>query len=78
MSAIDSTAPFIASAFFTYIFKATMDNYPGTCFLIQSTMLLVPITIVMWVDLYTVVPEEKRKKVIVKNDQESPVANSKL
>ena len=57
MSAVDSSAPAIASIMFSFLFNATMDTMPGISFIITGGILLVPILVMIWIDLYTVLPD---------------------
>jgi hypothetical protein len=43
MAVLDATAPIIASSLFAYIFKCTIDAFPGLCFLILGAISLIPI-----------------------------------
>ncbi len=51
MAVIDETAPIIASSLFAYIFKRTIDTFPGLCFLILGAISLMPIWVAMWIDI---------------------------
>jgi PCFT/HCP family folate transporter-like MFS transporter 1/3 len=62
MSAIDSVAPLIASSLFTTVFRATMDTMPGLSFIVTGSLLLIPFMIMMWIDIYTVIPNFDNKK----------------
>ena len=53
MSALDTLAPMISSTVFTYIFKYTINTYPGAVYLVTAFLILVPIYVMMWIDLYT-------------------------
>lgn len=57
MSLIDAVTPLIASSLFTSIFAATMDTMPGMAFLVIAAMLMIPIFVMFWIDIYTVVPD---------------------
>jgi MFS-type transporter involved in bile tolerance (Atg22 family) len=51
MAVLEATAPIIASSLFAYIFKCTIDAYPGLCFLILGAISLMPIWVAMWIDI---------------------------
>jgi hypothetical protein len=52
----------IASSLFTIVFRATMDTMPGLSFIVTGGLLLIPFTIMMWIDIYTVIPNFDNKK----------------
>ena len=58
MSSIDSATPFLSSAIFSVIFKKTISDFPGACFFVQATLLLIPIFVIFWIDLFTKVPSD--------------------
>jgi PCFT/HCP family folate transporter-like MFS transporter 1/3 len=62
MSAIDAVVPLIASSIFTTVFRATMDTMPGLSFIITGGLLLIPFMIMMWIDIYTIIPNFDNKK----------------
>jgi MFS-type transporter involved in bile tolerance (Atg22 family) len=62
MSVLDATAPIIASSLFAYIFKCTIDAFPGLCFLILGTISLIPIWVAMWIDIYFLKSRNDTKK----------------
>lgn len=61
MSALDSMAPLIASLIFTFVFNKTMDTWPGLCFIVTGSSLLIPIYVMMWISLYTKLPDFEAK-----------------
>ncbi len=52
IAALDSTAPFVASVFFTFIFTQTLDFFPGAVFEMTALMLFVPLSAMFWIDIY--------------------------
>jgi len=62
MTALDTVAPMISSTIFTYIFKHTMDSYPGTVYQLTAFLIFFPIFIMMWIDLFTERPKTDDKK----------------
>ena len=53
ISALDTLTPMIASTFFAYLFKYTIDTYPGTVYQVTAFLVLIPIYVLMWIDIYT-------------------------
>ena len=53
MSALDTLAPMVSSTFFAYLFKYTIDTYPGTVYQVTAFLVLIPIYVLMWIDIYT-------------------------
>ena len=61
VSTLDQIVPVISSTMFTYIFKYTIETYPGTIFEVTALLTLIPINIMMWIDLFTERPLGERK-----------------
>ncbi|XP_054156950.1 thymic stromal cotransporter homolog, partial [Oppia nitens] len=72
MGAVDSIVPLIGSAIFTAIFKSTMDTMPGMSFLITSSLFIIPLSVLLWIHFYTVLPHLQQPPVvtILNNDIE--------
>ena len=58
LSVIDSTAPMLASAVLTYVFKLTIDWFPGTSFVLNAVLLLVGCLAIIWIKIRTQMPSE--------------------
>ena len=52
LSILDTVAPVISTTAFAYIFKYTIDSYPGAVYLLIAGFILVPIWVTMWIDLF--------------------------
>lgn len=78
MTALDTTAPMFSSTLYTFVFKYTIDSYPGTVFQMTALLMFIPIMIVMWIDLFTVRPIDERKKVHKNTDnmKQLPINNT--
>ena len=50
---MDTVALVISNTLFTYIFKYTIDSYPGTVYQTAALLTLIPINVLMWIDLFT-------------------------
>lgn len=61
MTALDTTAPMLASTLYNFVFKYTINSYPGAVFQITAILMFIPIWIVMWIDLFTVRPTDEIK-----------------
>ena len=62
MSSLDSIAPIISSAVFTIIFKESITDLPGACFFVQAALAFIPIFVIFWIDLFTVIPSNDTKQ----------------
>ena len=62
MSLINSIAPIISSAVFTIVFKKSITDLPGACFFVQAALVFIPIFVIFWIDLFTVVPSNDTKQ----------------
>jgi MFS-type transporter involved in bile tolerance (Atg22 family) len=51
MAVLDATAPIIGSSLFAYIFRLSIESFPGLCFLILGAISLIPIWVAMWIDI---------------------------
>ncbi|CAG2114637.1 unnamed protein product, partial [Medioppia subpectinata] len=51
MATVESIMPTLASVFYTSIFAASIDTYPGLAFEIAAYILLIPLVIFIWIDL---------------------------
>ena len=58
LSIIDTTAPMLASAVLTYVFKLTIDWFPGTCFVLNAILLLIGSLAIIWIKIITQMPSE--------------------
>ena len=56
MLALDTLAPMISSTLLAYIFKYTIDTYPGAVYEVIAFLLFIPIFIMIWIDLFTQPP----------------------
>jgi hypothetical protein len=52
IASVDATAPLVASVFFTLIFTQTLDFFPGAVFEATALMLFVPLSVMIWIDIY--------------------------
>jgi hypothetical protein len=52
IASLDSSAPLLASVFFTLIFTQTLDFFPGAVFEATAVMLFVPLSVMIWIDIY--------------------------
>ncbi|XP_054152845.1 solute carrier family 46 member 3-like [Oppia nitens] len=57
MQALDTIAPVISTTALTYMFRYTMDDYPGIVYQLISGLILIPICVMIWIDLFTDRPE---------------------
>jgi MFS-type transporter involved in bile tolerance (Atg22 family) len=62
MAVLDATAPILASSLFAYVFKCTIDAFPGLCFLILGAISLIPIWVAMSIDIYFLESRNDTKK----------------
>jgi len=63
MTALDTTAPMIASTLYTFVYKYTINSYPAATFQMTALLMFIPILILMWIDLFTVRPiDDKRHR----------------
>ena len=73
MLALDTLAPMISSTLLAYIFKYTIDTYPGTVYEVIAFLLFIPIFIMIWIDLFTqppLVEEHPHKKGLDENEND--------
>ena len=75
MTTVDSLLPMIGTVVYTYIFKYTIDSYPGLVYQITAMTIILPILLLIWLDLYTEPPvleghekNNNHKKDICKNE----------
>lgn len=61
MSTVQSIAPIISSALFTFIFKETITAFPGACFYVQGALALPAICVNIWIAKFTILPNEVKK-----------------
>ena len=61
MSVLDTLAPSFSAAIFPYIFKYTIDTYPGLVYHITAFLIIFPICMMMWIDIFTAQPIAKQK-----------------
>jgi PCFT/HCP family folate transporter-like MFS transporter 1/3 len=73
IAALDTIAPMFSATIFTYIFKYTMDSYPGTVYQLTALLILFPIFTMMWIDLFTERPLIDSKK---RNEREMENTNN--
>ena len=55
LATIEALTPTLASLFYSSIFAASIDYYPGLTFQIAAAILFVPLIILIWIDLYNYV-----------------------
>ena len=53
LSTLDQLAPLLFMTISAYIFKYTVDTYPGAAFQSIAGLLFFPIFMMIWIDLYT-------------------------
>ena len=58
LSVIDSTTPMLASAVLTYVFRLTIDWFPGTSFVLCAILLLIGCLALIWIKMKTQMPSE--------------------
>ena len=59
MTAIDTLAPMLVNPILVLIFNHTLDKYPGTVYQVIALLVLIPIVICMWIDIFTERPLDK-------------------
>ena len=52
ISAIDGSIPLLGSVFFTTIFTQTLDNFPGAVFDASAGLLLIPLFMLIFIDIF--------------------------
>lgn len=52
MATVESITPTLASIFYSSIFAASIDTYPGLAFQIAAFILFIPLIVFIWIDLY--------------------------
>ncbi|XP_054159983.1 solute carrier family 46 member 3-like [Oppia nitens] len=52
MATVEAIAPTLASVYYSSVFGASIDTYPGLAFQIAAGILLIPLGIFIWIDLY--------------------------
>ncbi len=73
IAALDTIGPMFSSTIFTFIFKYTMDSYPGTVYQFTAFLILFPIFTMMWIDIFTERPLIDSKK---RNEREMENTNN--
>ena len=53
MTALDTLVPMFTNPILVLIFNHTLDTYPGTVYQVIALLLLIPILVMMWIDIYT-------------------------
>ena len=53
MLSLETLTPLLFTTVFAYIFKYTIDSYPGAVFQVIAGLLFIPILVMMWIDLFT-------------------------
>lgn len=53
MAIMDTISPVVATTIFSQIFKATVENYPGTVYYVIAGLILIPISVMTWIFLRT-------------------------
>jgi PCFT/HCP family folate transporter-like MFS transporter 1/3 len=52
MATVESLTPTFASLFYSSVFAATIDTYPGLAFQIAAVILFIPLSVFIWIDMY--------------------------
>ena len=73
MLIVQSIAPIISSALFTFVFKETITVFPSACFFVQGTLMLPAICVNIWIAKFTILPSQIKKD--DKADKENPSYN---
>ena len=56
LSIMNTVSPLLCTTIFAYIFKYTINSYPGAVYHVIAGLLLILTVIVMWIDLFTEPP----------------------
>ena len=56
MTTLLTISPLLFTPLFAYIFKYSIDTYPGAVNQVMAVLLLFPVFVMMWIDLYTEPP----------------------
>jgi PCFT/HCP family folate transporter-like MFS transporter 1/3 len=54
LATLESITPLIASLFFTYLFKWSLNFFPGLTFEVCAALMIIPLLSMIWIDLKTV------------------------
>lgn len=54
LAIVEAVTPGIASVFYSMVFSASIDIYPGLCFMLAAFILLLPLLAIIFIDVYCV------------------------